>query len=379
MKTLLLSLLSLSLLFLMGCDEPQPLESSEFLYNPFSFEHDTSTATAAPVWVSSSWDQNSDYRTWIGQNAQQRAAFSLTFSLDTLADWSNADSLHLRLRHSLSFPVSGDMSIDTLEKALVSVYDGSSTPLDLENDLFGQLITSEEKYIDGTNQFWNFMLDQSTLVNEDSSITLNVQSESTEYITSVYGIKATYAPALRFFFHEPYQQADSAGMDSVTYITLFPDTLSLQFDHLDPARDTSTYAYMSQLEGQGLMFTFPITDLHPSGDTLRHIMDADLLPAVDTLISNIYIPSSADTDRRFHMTLGDTLTGYQVNVSVDESGTLYETGLHIMLQNAVDEGRDEIELLLAPNHIGYDPGMLAIRKDNLHNMLSSYSSKAVRP
>jgi len=59
--------------------------------------------------------------------------------------------------------------------------------------------------------------------------------------------------------------------------------------------------------------------------------------------------------------------------------TYYLNEIGWIIQNALDEGRSQLDLILRPSHVGYDPGFIAISQNALESALYVSASLAVAP
>jgi len=359
---------------LFSCDEPQPLGDSTFSYNPFSFTRDTlqniQTITAGKADVQ--WGDH--FRAWIGETSYHKSGISLEFVFpDTSLDLSSADSIKLQVRHAQSF---NEIGQDTLEKRFhrFGFYETTDQTIDLNASVYGTLLGVDSVDVKTNNLYWSYILPQGTVASTDTSIDLGVFPEEAGVFSSVYGGGSTIRPALLFYFHEP----DSAGEDSVTAITVQADTLHAFLEEKSTAFDRTKYHYLSQLRADSLVLDLDLTDLLLEGDTLSHVIHANLMLGIDHGASAYYVSGTEDSLTTFYIRVLDYDAELYSSLTLTEGDAIYDN-ISPIIQSAINDGRQNIQLVLRANHTGYDPGFMAIDRSLAANSLYVHTSRVVRP
>ena len=111
------------------------------------------------------------------------------------------------------------------------------------------------------------------------------------------------------------------------------------------------------------------------GDTIQHILSSSILPAIDDMASSLY---RTDSVFRFSMIVEDPNSGLSATIEYGGDG-FNSNQVKNVIQSAIDDKEDVIELILKPTNPGYNPGFLAISKDASVSALYVKSSFAVRP
>ena len=106
-----------------------------------------------------------------------------------------------------------------------------------------------------------------------------------------------------------------------------------------------------------------------------HFIESRFLPAIDSL-SSIHKP---DSIAKFRMSVADPVSKFTAELEVGELNYYYKNDIKYILQSALDEDRTSIELILRPNHVGYDPGFIAVSADPDKSSTYLSFSRAVKP
>ena len=369
-----MSLLATTVLF-WSCDEPQPITDSSFVYNPFAFKQDTLNTVSSITSGTSDIAWGDHLGGWVGFNEFYKAGVSMDFTFpDTLFDSTLVDSVRIEMRHVLSFPA---MGTDTT--VYFNMFETTGMTPDISTESYGDPLGSDTVLIDGGNDYWSFKLPSELFLQGDSAISLGIFPGVDSVLSLIHGSGSSLRPALTFYSHEA-DTVDSAGNAIITQLYHgIADTVYMHLMETPNIFDREQYAYLHQLSQDSIIFTLDIESIVPEGDTLIHISSASFFPAVDTLASRLYYATEDDTLRSFYLSVTDPISEITIDVQLGESGSYLSNEINTLIQAALDDERTIIDLVLRPNHIGYDPGFIAISKLNEETEIQIYSSMAVRP
>jgi hypothetical protein len=358
-------------LFFWSCDDPISYDNSSFTYNPFSFTEDTLNSVTSIEAGTADIDWGGHFRSWVGETQHYKSGFTVEFNFsDTSLNISEVDSIQFRVSHVVTYPENG---ADTLavNYSTFGFYETMDQAIDIENSIYGNLLGSDSMNIAGGNNSWKYTLPADLITEGDTIVSLGIFPHTTNYLSSFYGGGSSSRPSLNFFFHEP----DTAGNDSATFLPYEADTLYMHFVENSGAFDRVQYEYLSQLKNDSLLLTVDLQGFMVGGDTLQHIVSSSILPAIDDLASSLFTPDSVF---RFSMLVEDPGSGLSSTIEYGDGG--FNTNqINNILQSALDDEKDEIDLILSPTTSGYNPGFIAISKDASASALFVKSSLAVRP
>ncbi|NQT63920.1 MAG: hypothetical protein HQ556_13250 [Candidatus Marinimicrobia bacterium] len=361
----------LTALFFWSCDEPISYDNSSFTYNPFSFTEDTLNNITAIEAGNADIEWGTHFRAWVGETQYYKSGFTVEFIFsDTSLNISEVDSIQFQVNHDVTYPENG---ADTLAAnySTFGFYETMDQAIDIENSVYGNIIGTDSMDIAGGNNSWRYNLPADLITEGDTIVSLGIFPHESEYFSSFYGGGSGSRPSLNFFFHEP----DTAGNDSATVRPFQTDTLFLHFAEKSGAFDRVQYEYLSQLKNDSLLFTLDLQGFTVTGDTLQHIVSSSLLPAIDDSASSLYTPDSVF---RFSMLVEDPNSGLSSTIEYRGDGN-NSIEIKKIVQSAIDDKQDELELILRPTTSGYNPGFIAISKDVSASTLYVRSSLAVRP
>lgn len=371
MKIRIPFLLATITLFLWSCDEPTPYKNNDFIYIPFTLIDDTLTNVTSISHGNADLDWGAAFRAWVGETRYYKSGFESQFLFaDSTLDIAGADSIQVELFHVKTFSENGADSLDRA-RSLFGFYNTAGHTIDIDNAVYGLELSLDSMAIEGATSTWKYTVPVDIINPEDTTFSLGVFPGMTGYMTALYGSASVSRPLLKFYYHEP----DTAGLDSVTYMTFQADTLIMHFMEKSAAFDRTQYSYISQLKRDSLILTLDLDVLSVSGDTLQHIMSASLMPGIDDLASAMYAP---DTVQLLSILVEEPSTGLSTTLLYGESG--YVTNqIRTLLQPAIDAKESQVDLIISADSPGYLPGFLAISKDVSESSLEVQSSLAVRP
>jgi len=355
-----------------SCDEPVAYENSTFIYNPFSLQQDTLNNIESIEFGAANIDWGSNFRAWVGETQNYKAGISIDFLFaDTSLDIASVDSIQFRLRHQQSFPENGN---DTLTTDYLSYgfYETTGQLISIENASYGIYLGSDTGNVSGRDNYWNYTLPSDIIVPGDSTVSLGIFPESADVLSAIYGGGSSSRPLLLFFFHE----ADTAGGDSATYVSFLADSLYMHLTEQAGMFDRTQYHYITQLSKDSLIFNINLASIISDGDTIQHVISSSLLPFIDHAKSSMYKPDSV---LKFAMRLTEPLSNRTVDLELAADFSYKFNEIKYLIQSAIDDHQNQIELILRPNHVGYDPGFIAISKDATQSALFVSSSLAVQP
>jgi len=358
-------------LFFWSCDEPTPYENNSFIYNPFSIVEDTLHNVTAIESGESDIEWNSHFRAWVGETQYYKSGFTFEFVFsDTSLDIAGVDSIQLNLNHVITYPEAGE---DTLGSSTSSFgfYETMDQSIDIVNSAYGIFLGNDSMSISNGSENWTYTLPVGVIAEGDTIVSLGIFPTETNYLSSVYGGGSVSRPTLKFFYHEQ----DTAGLDSATNIPFQADTLFMYFAEKPSAFDRGQFNYISQLKRDSVILTLNLNDFDVAGDTLQHIISSKIFPAIDDFASALYKPDSV---YRFSMIVEEPVSG--LSATIEYAGGAYNSNqVNGLIQPAIDEHRDELNLILKATNAGYNPGFIAISKDLTESSLYVKSSLAVRP
>ncbi|MCF7850993.1 MAG: hypothetical protein K9M85_04965, partial [Candidatus Marinimicrobia bacterium] len=292
---------------------------------------------------------------------------------DTSLDLSTADSVLLYARHAMSFAENGtDTIISTYANAAFSRTDGQT--IDILNSNFGSPLTVDTINVKTNNTYWTYRLPAGTVTPADTLVGLGIFPDETGFLSTVYGGGSSIRPSLLFYFHEP----DSAGKDSATAVTVLADTLYQYLEEIPGAFDRTNFHYLSQLTQDSITIQLDIDPLMATGDTLVHIISSSILPAIDESVSSMYVSGTVDSLVTYYLRVldYDASIASSLILGIDDDPS---NDIASIIQHAINSGDQTINLVLKSNHIGYDPGFIAISNDPAESSIYVHSSKVVRP
>ena len=375
MKTQFSLLLAVFALMLWRCDEPVPLENDGIVYNPFSIEADSLAANSPAVYGRSDLNWGSHLRTIVGNTQYYKAGFTMDFTFsDSTLDVASADSIQLRLRHVATYPE--DPTADTLEASTVNfgVYEVIDGTIDMSSDVYGSLLGYQAMVVQGVDNYWDINLPAELVGAGDTTLTLGFFPEEPGFMSFLYGGGSSLGPQLAFYYHE----LDTLGQDSATVPTSFlSDSVYVHLIEQPNKFNQPQTVYLSQLWSDSLVFQFDLSSIDVTGDTLLSISTASLIPNIDHAASSVYLLGSADS--LFQMEIMDNHTAIARALDYGHDGTYYSDEINFMLQISLDEGETQLELVLRPDHLGFDPGFVAISMDPQAAWLQTVRTLAVRP
>ncbi len=358
-------------LFLWSCDEPLSYDNPSFVYNPFSFNEDTLNTVTSTESGDAEIEWGSHFRAWVGETQFYKSGFTVEFVFsDTLLDIAGVDSIQFQVNHFLTYPEHGS---DTLAASSLNFgyYETMNQTIDMENSSYGNFLGTNSMNISGGSNSWKYTLPPSVITEGDTIVSLGIFPAATQYLSSFYGGGSVSRPLLHFFYHEP----DTAGLDSATFISFDADTLFMYLIEKSGAFDRSQFDYISQLKNDSLIMTTNLQGFTVGGDTIQHILSSSILPAIDDMASSLY---RTDSVFRFSMIVEDPNSGLSATIEYGGDG-FNSNQVKNVIQSAIDDKEDVIELILKPTNPGYNPGFLAISKDASVSALYVKSSFAVRP
>ncbi|MCF7826456.1 MAG: hypothetical protein K9M55_07195 [Candidatus Marinimicrobia bacterium] len=364
------AVLSLALI-LWSCDEPIAYDNDSYIYNPFMLMEDTLHNVSSIQSGDANIDWGSHFRAWVGDTQYYKSGFTIEFVFpDSTLNIAAVDSIQLQLFHVKTYLQNG---ADTLSSSNSSFgfYETMGQSIDVESSVYGNFLDVDTMNIAGGNNFWNYTLPPTTILEGDTSVSLGVFPAEAGYLSSIYGGASGSRPALSFFYHVP----DTAGDDSVTSVSFLADTLFMYLIEKPAAFDRSQFYYISQLKSDSILITLNLLELAAAGDTLQHIINSSILPAINDSFSSLYTPDSLF---RFSMLVEAPVSG--LTATIEYGGDGYNTNeIKYLIQSAMDEKEDELDLILRPTNSGYNPGFIAISKDANQSALYVRSSLAVKP
>ncbi len=358
-------------LFFWSCDDPISSDNSSFTYNPFSFTEDTLKNVTAIETGNADIEWSSHFRAWVGETQYYKSGFTVEFNFaDTALSIADVDSIQFNIHHVVTYPENGT---DTLESnySTFGFYETMDQTIDIENSIYGNSLGTASLNIAGGNNSWRYTLPSDLISQDDTTLSMGIFPHEIDYFSAFYGGGSVSRPTLNFFFHEP----DTAGNDSATIVPFPADTLFMYFVEKAEAFDTGQFAYISQLKNDSLLLTLDLQNITTAGDTLQRIVSSSILPGIDDLASSLY---SADSVFRFDMIVEDPASGLSTTIEWGDDG-FNSNEINTLLQSAIDDKQDELELVLSPTTSGYDPGFIAISKDVNTASLYVKSTLAVRP
>lgn len=374
--------LSAFMLVFWSCDDPLSFESSNFVYNPFSFKQDTLYTVKTIQAGEADVQWGSHLRSWVGETQYYKSGITVDFTFaDTSLDIALVDSIQFQLRHIQTFNENGADTLltDYLSFGFYEITDHQLVDIDAET--YGALLGSDTMNVKGGNNYWAYTLQrvgdvdvEDVIILGDTTISLGIFPNELGVMSMLYGGGSSIRPILSFYSHEP----DTAEADSVTSKSFLADSLYM---HIMEQADAfgGGYGYISQLSNDSLIFSIELDDIVPGGDTLLHIISSSFLPAIDSLSSSLYLNSTSDSLQRFYMTVTDPVSEYGVEIQLGENNTYNTNQINLIIQSALDDDRTEIDLILRPGHVGYDPGFIAVSMDPLQSAIHLNTSMAVRP
>ncbi len=358
-----------------SCDDPIAYENNDLVYNPFSVREDSLPADPNVVYGRESLDWVSHLRAIVGSTPSYKAGFTIDFNFnDSTLDIAGSDSIRLRLRHVGTYP--GDASLDTLDKSYVEFgfYEMTDVPPDLEASVYGTLLGLQNMPVQATDGYWDFKLPADIIEPGDTTLHIGVFPQESDFMSFVYGGGSSLGPELAFYYHT----LDTAGQDSATAPHNFvSDSVYVHLMEQPGAFETPEMVYLSQLWSDSLVFQFDLSGIDVQGDTLISIVKASLLPEVDLDASAIYLLGSADSLFLFEVT--DNYSEITRSMQLGADGQYYSNEVKYFMQTSLDEEQATLELVLRPNHLGYDPGFIAIKTSPSAGSLYSLRSLAVHP
>ena len=358
-------------LFLWACDEPLSYDNASFTYNPFSFTEDTLYNVTATESGDAVINWGTHFRAWVGETQYYKSGFVVEFVFSEASlDMAEVDSIQFHFNHVLTYPENG---ADTLAStySIFGFYETMDQTIDIENSGYGNFLGMDSMKISGGGNPWSYTLPAGVIAEGDTMASLGIFPAQTGTLSSVYGAGSISRPSLKFFFHE----SDTAGLDSATSISFDTDTLFMHLVEKSGVFDRSQFHYISQLNNDSLLMTLDLQGLRFGGDTIQHVISSSLLPAVDELASSLY---SADSVFRFSMIVEDPISG--ATSTIEYGGGGYNSNqVRNIIQSALDDDQDVIEMILKPTNAGYNPGFIAISKDASASAVYVKSSLVVRP
>ncbi|MBT3229833.1 MAG: hypothetical protein HOD43_11310 [Candidatus Marinimicrobia bacterium] len=362
---------ALTALILWSCDEPIAYDNDSFTYNPFIFTEDTLNNVTSIASGDADIDWGSHFRSWIGDTDYYKSGFTVEFVFsDTALDIAGVDSINFQIQHVKTYPQDGSDTLGSTHSTF-GYYETMDQAIDIESSFYGNFLGTDTMNISGGSNFWSYTLPADLIVHGDTSVSLGVFPAATDYLSSVYGGGSVSRPSLSFFFHE----ADSAGDDSATSITFLADTLHMHFTEKSTFFDRSQFEYISQLKTDSVRFTLNLIDFDVEGDTLQHIINSSILPAIDDMASALYMPDSVF---RFSMSVEEPISG--LTTTIEYGGDGYNANeVKYLVQAALDAEKTEMDLILRSTNPGYNPGYIAISKDVTQSALYVKASMAVQP
>lgn len=358
-------------LFLVSCEDPISHDNDSFIYNPFSFSEDTLFSVTATESKAGDIEWGSHFRAWVGETQYYKSGFAVEFIFaDTTLDISQVDSIQLRVNHVLTYPESGSDSLASTNSSF-GFYETMDQAIDIENAAYGILLGVDSMNISGGNNTWRYTLPPGIITEGDTIASLGIFPTETGYLSSLYGGGSLSRPLIYFYFHEP----DTSGADSATFKEYEADSLYMYILEKSAPFDRSQFDYISQLKNDSLEMTIDLQGFAFGGDTIQHIISSKILPAIDNMASSLY---TADSVFRFSMIVEDIHSGLSSTIEYGGDG-FNSNQIKNLIQSAIDDKEDTIELILKPSNAGYSPGFIAISKDPGGSALYVKSSLAVRP
>jgi hypothetical protein len=365
-----LSIVSIAII-LWSCEEPIPYDNASFVYNPFSLTEDTLHSVISTESHASEIEWGSHFRAWVGETQYYKSGFTVGFVFsDTSLDIADVDSIQLQVNHYLTYPENG---ADTLAASHInfSYYETMDQSIDIENSSYGNFLGTDSMNISGGSNSWKYTLPPGVISVGDTMVSLGIFPAASGYLSSFYGGGSGSRATLKFFFHE----LDTAGLDSATKIEFYADTLDMYFMEKSAAFNRTQFDYVSQLKNDSLFMTIDLQGFSVGGDTIQHIISSSILPAIDDMASSLYTPDSVF---KFSMSVVDPASELSATIEYGKN-TFNANQIKQIIQAAIDDKKETIELIVKPTNPGYNPGFLAISKDASASALYIKSSLAVRP
>lgn len=365
----------LTAVLITACDDPVPFENDDLVYNPFSVREDSLEAAPDFVYGRDSLDWENHLRMIVGNTDYYKAGFTMAFTFnDTSLDIAMADSIQLRLRHVTTYP--SDPTLDTLDQSTVEYgfYEVVDGMVDMETGNFGNQLGLQSMPVQAVDGYWDFTLPLDIIESTDTTISLAVFPEEVGFMSFLYGGGSSLGPELAFYYHEQ----DSAGQDSATApLSFVASKVQVQLMEQPGAFALDETVYLSQLWSDSLVVQFDLDQIDVSGDTLVSIVTASLLPQLNLDSSAIYLVGAADSLFLFEVT--DHFSDQSRSMELGSDGQYYSNEVDYFIQSSLDENESTLELVIRPNHLGYDPGFIAIDTSPSAASLHSLRTLAVRP
>ncbi len=355
-----------------SCEAPVAYENSTFIYNPFSFQKDTLKNIESIEYGAGQIDWGAHFRAWVGETQYYKSGITIDFRFaDTSLDISSVDSIQLQMRHQQTFPENGSDSLVN-DYLRFGYFETTGQTIEIQESQYGTYLSSDTGKVTSNDNYWNYTLPSDIIVAGDSTISLGVFPESAGTLSAIYGGGSISRPVLRFFFHVP----DTAGNDSATSIAYTADSLYVHLMEQPGKFDRTQYHYISQMAKDSLIIHINLDAITTGPDTTQHIISASYLPMIDSLASSIYMQ---DTLKNFKIRLTDPVTDYNVDIELNGNLTYKLNEIKLLVQSALDADLNELELIVRPNHMGYDPGFVGVSKNASESALFVSSSLAVLP
>ncbi|NQV43139.1 MAG: hypothetical protein HQ506_12385 [Candidatus Marinimicrobia bacterium] len=371
MKTRIPFAVVITTLLFWSCDDPISYDNASFVYNPFSFTEDTLYSVTATEAKAADIEWGSSFRAWVGETQYYKSGFTVEFVFsDSSLDLANVDSIQLQLIHYLTYPEDGGDTL-TATYSNFGIYETMDQAIDIENSFYGNILGTDSKNISQLDTS-RYTLPAGVIAEGDTIVSLGVFPAEAGNLSSFFGGGSGSRPSLYFFFHEP----DTAGLDSATKIEYDADTLFMHIIEKPGIFDRTQFDYINQLKKDSLKMTVDLQGFTFGGDTIQHILSSSILPAIDDMASSLY---SVDSVYRFSMIVEDPNSGLSTTIEYGGAGGFNTNEIKTLIQSAIDDKEDTIELVLRPTNAGFNPGFIAISKNVSASALYVHSSLAVKP
>lgn len=376
-------LLGLTLMAWMACEDPQSLNNSSVVKNPFILRTDTLSKINSLTEMRDTLVWTSVPRLFLGSLPGYKTGIYFKIVLDSnLVDSASFDSVYLRFDRDLLFQ-NDPYAIGYPGSANISLYDARNVTPNAETGEWGNVLSTSAI---------NFGVNDTTLivyVNPDTilsviqydsakTMTFALTSDGNDFIQRFYAYETAFPP--KMYFHYP-----SLDTTLTRYVGYDKSVVSWNPGELD----TTNFKYVSVLGSQKLRVSLNTDSLliDPE-ETLQHVILANAILSADSSASKIYRQTKTDTIPpalaiTLRQIIADTCNcnSASFNFHNADIGSRSFDITNVMYES-VSVPEDSTIFFIRPLNAGMNPGYLAIPKDQSTDpvlKLVIHSARVVTP
>ncbi|MCF7796305.1 MAG: hypothetical protein K9N11_04580 [Lentisphaeria bacterium] len=359
-------LIGLAIVALMGCEDPQSLNDTSVVNNPFEQRTDTLSQVVSIKSFQDSVQWSKLSRLVMGMLPGYNTGIQFNILLDSsLVDSVVFDSVYVRFERDLLYQADPD-NMSVPGPANVNLYDARNLGSDADPSTWSSPIGVTQMTFAETDTTLIIHLNRDSVLSTLQYDTLKVMElamnlpDVTDRIQRFYSAETAFPPKVYFSY---------TSLDTVISRNFLYDASVVTWNPAAPGLDTTQFEYVSVLGAQKLQIRLKSDSLTFQGsDQLQHVIRALATLTVDSTASRFYLQSGIDSIPAVALSLrqldADTCNCNTVSFNF-KSGDSGQTNYAItnIMAEAVAEPDSVTSFYIRPLNAGLDPGLLAFPKN----------------